>query len=221
MKWTTLGKHYGLLKPFDFRVAIPFLLNVLGMTLVLIAGIVLLATGGLRIGTERFYFLVYIIILFLAAAAFSRARIIALVIFFWCTTEVGLALAYSVSEQRFGPLYPPLDMFTEKGPSPSQFVYHPYLQFAPRPNIQWKGYVDMRNRKVFAVSPKSLGRHDRFAPCLLSSDNSPSSTRSAMCRRSTIPCAARIPRAMGRSKAAPDLRIPAGARFTINFVRGM
>ena len=48
-----------------------------------------------------------------------------------------------------------------------------------------------------------------------SSDSSPSSTTSAMCRRSTTPWAARMPSAIGRSNDAPALRTSAGARLTV------
>ena len=48
-----------------------------------------------------------------------------------------------------------------------------------------------------------------------SSDSSPSTTRSATWRRSTTPCAASTPSAIGKSNDAPALRTSAGARFTV------
>ncbi len=48
-----------------------------------------------------------------------------------------------------------------------------------------------------------------------SSESSPSRIRSPMSRRSTMPCAASTPSAIGRSKEAPAFRTSAGARLTV------
>ena len=60
MSWTKALQYYGVQQPFKFDVAIPFILNCLGLTLLLVICTVLLSQGALSIGTPRFYFFFYI-----------------------------------------------------------------------------------------------------------------------------------------------------------------
>ncbi len=61
----------------------------------------------------------------------------------------------------------------------------------------------------------AIGSTPRVAWIDPSRDNSPSSTVSAISRRSTMPDAARMPRAIGKSNEEPALRTSAGARLTV------
>ena len=63
--------------------------------------------------------------------------------------------------------------------------------------------------------PRRSGSTPRVGWIDPSSESSPSSTQSAISRRSTTPCAARMPSAIGRSNDAPAFRTSAGARFTV------
>jgi hypothetical protein len=135
MNWTGVGKHYGLQRPFDFRIAIPFLLNILALILLMIVCAFLFADGGLSIGTQRFQFLAYIVVLLMLAAAFSRNDVLSLAAFSWCVLELVLALSASTLARYgidTGTVVFPQNYFT---PPPTRgFVYHPLLQNVPKRN---------------------------------------------------------------------------------------
>lgn len=148
MRWTSLGTYYGLQRPRDFKVAIPFLVSIFGLVVVLIVSAYLCSNGRLSIGTERFYFFMYISVLFIIAAAFSRITIASLVILFWCATELSLALASSGLESLgIGASLFPRNWFTES--FSSGFTYHPLLGLVPKPNWHGGARFDRRNKDVF------------------------------------------------------------------------
>jgi lysophospholipase L1-like esterase len=133
MSWISLQQRYGLSRPYDFRVAIPFLLNVMGLLLVLILCACLALRDELRLGTERFYFFTYIACLLAFAALLSRRPFLATVLLCWCIAEVSVAFGSELME-RHGhatSLYP-RDIVTPR--EDEDFVYHPLLQVVPRPN---------------------------------------------------------------------------------------
>jgi hypothetical protein len=136
MNWTDLREYYGLKRPFNFRVAIPFLLNTCALIAVFCVCIFLFFGRSLSIGTERFYFFFYIVCLLLIAAAFSRASIISYAILCWCTVELGLALGSSALCPR--------NIVRDPNPDDYAFIYHPLLQIVPRPNFQYKDQLDFR-----------------------------------------------------------------------------
>jgi len=137
---TDIARYYGFRKPFDFKVAIPCLLNICLLVLACAVSAYLFLDGGLTIGTVRFYFFVYIIVLLLIGVALSRVTPLAYAILLWCLVELGLAL--------FG-----IDLFPENyfmGAPEHRFKYHPLLQMVPVPN--WHGSVllfDVRNKSLY------------------------------------------------------------------------
>jgi len=136
MNWTRAQEFYGLKKPFNFKVAIPFLLNTCALILVFFVCVYLFFTHSLNIGTERFYFFSYIVCLLLIAAAFSKARNFSYAILCWCIIELSLAFANSA-------LYP-RNRVTASNPDDYAFIYHPLLQLVPRPNFQYQNHLDFR-----------------------------------------------------------------------------
>ena len=90
--WTKALQYYGVQQPFRFDVAIPFLLNCLGLAVLLVICAVLWSQGGLSIGTLRFYFFFYIFVLLTLAAALSRFTVVSLVLLSWCAIDVTVGI---------------------------------------------------------------------------------------------------------------------------------
>jgi hypothetical protein len=133
--WTEVRKFYGLLPPFNFRVAIPFLLNacVLGATVLICAFFSL--RGELNFGTARFYFFLYLGVLLVVGAVFSKAAKLSYVILLWCTIELSLGLGSNIVSHPRGRQ----SVFPENAPidtSVREDIYHPLLQSVPRPNYR-------------------------------------------------------------------------------------
>jgi hypothetical protein len=127
---------YGLQRPFDFKVAIPFLLNALALIIVFLLCVIFFFIHRLNIGTERFYFFSYIAALLVIGALLSRVRILSYALLCWCVVELSLAFGNSA-------LYPK-NIVTEPNPDEFAFVYHPLLQIVPRPNFQYTNTLDFR-----------------------------------------------------------------------------
>ncbi len=137
MNWTSVRKFYGFERPYDFSVAIPFLLNVCMVILIVVVCAFLFGVGNLNIGTERFYFFAYIICLLLIAAALSRSAALSYALLCWCTIELGLAFASNLSgTYAAGASLFPRNIVT--APADRRFMYHPLLQIAPRPNYEYE-----------------------------------------------------------------------------------
>lgn len=148
MSWTDFKKYYGFQSPFVFKVAIPFLLSIFILALVLLVSAVMLFNGSLSVGTFRFHFFSYIIVLLLIAAVCSRMPPVSYALFFWCIVELGLALSSNVlAKYGIGAPLLPQNFFAEKGGG--GFQYHPLFQWAPSPNWKEKRYFDVRNKDVF------------------------------------------------------------------------
>lgn len=151
MSWTDAAKYYGLQAPYNFRVAIPLILGVFALLAVLLVCVFMFATGSLSLGTERFYFFTYIIVLLCAAATLSRVTFLSAGILIWCTLEWGLAISSSLlTRNGIGPLFPH-DYFTptDSNSAEARTMYHLLLQRVPKPN--WKGHallggLDKRNK---------------------------------------------------------------------------
>ena len=133
MSWTEVCKTYGLQNPYNFRIAIPLLLNLIGFILVFFVCIFFLTDRSLNIGTERFYFFCYLMVLLLIAAAFSRITVVSLAIFLWCAVELSLALASNELERQgiMSSLFPANKFTTPRDP---RFEYHPVLGMVNKPN---------------------------------------------------------------------------------------
>lgn len=140
---TGAREFYGLKKPFNFKVAIPFLLSISMLILLFFVCLFQFFTSGLSFGTERFYFFFYIACLLLIAAAISKAGKLSYVIVCWCAIELGLGFASNGMEKYgAGVSLLPQNIVTESSPDEYAFIYHPLLQIVPRPNFQYKDHLD-------------------------------------------------------------------------------
>lgn len=149
MNWTRVKEFYGLRSPFNFRIAIPFLLNLCMLGVVFLSCILLFWGGGLNIGTARFYFFLYLACLLAIGAALSKASKLSYAILVWCTIELSLALgSHIVMKRRTLPsLFPENVATTGDDESSCGFVYHPLLQRVPQPNCQYTDRLDFGDEK--------------------------------------------------------------------------
>ncbi len=140
--WTEVRKFYGLLPPFDFRTAIPFLLSVCLLGVILLICAFLFLRGDLNFGTARFYFFLYLAFLLAIGAAFSRASKLSYVILLWCTIELGLGLGSNIvsGPRGYYSLFP--QNVPVYDPSFRAYLYHPLLQSVPRPNYTYTDHLD-------------------------------------------------------------------------------
>lgn len=136
MNWTKAREYYGLTTPFNFNVAIPFLLNVCVLVLVFCVCAFLFFEGSLSMNTARFYFFVYIACLLTVAAIFSKARFASYAILCWCVMELGLAFGSSA-------LFPK-NRVHRASADDYAFVYHPLLQILPRPDFHYEYRLNFR-----------------------------------------------------------------------------
>lgn len=147
---TSVSERYGLSKPYNFRVAIPFLLNLFGLSAVLTATVCLIAIGHfVTIGTTRFYFVVYLVVFFAVGALLSIAPKISVGIFIWTTIEIGLGLSsMRLASAGIGVMLIPDNIFDM--PKDERFIYHALLQRVPRPNWQQTILYDGRNKNLLS-----------------------------------------------------------------------
>jgi hypothetical protein len=141
--WTEVGKFYGLRPPFNFRVAIPFLLNVCLLGVIFLICAFLFLRGDLNFGTARFYFFLYLIFLLVMGAIFSKVSKLSYVIVLWCTIELGLGLGSNIVPSHRGhrSLFPYNDAVEDTSPAAGS-MYHPLLQFVTRPNYSHTDRLD-------------------------------------------------------------------------------
>ena len=131
-----LREYYGLKQPFNFRIAIPFLLSVCVLIILFLVCTFQFFSKSLSIGTARFYFFSYIACFLILAAALSKVRFISYAIVFWCVIELGTAFGSKV-------LYPK-NVVPKVSSDDYAFIYHPLLQLVPRPNFQYKTRLNFR-----------------------------------------------------------------------------
>lgn len=166
--WTGVKQYYGLRPPFDFRIAIPFLLNVCLLGVTLLIGASLSLRGNLYFGTARFYFFMYLGVLLVAGAVFSKVRKLPYVILLWCTMELSLGLgSYMVSVPGgFDSVLPLNFPIGTLDPSSYGTIYHPLLQSVPRPNYRYTRRLriaDVPTAKAAGVDVAALrGREITF-----------------------------------------------------------
>lgn len=139
MGWTGVKDYYGLRPPFDFRVAIPFILNASLLGTVFLVCAFLFLRGNLNVGTARFYFFLYLGVLLVVGAVFSKARKLPYAILLWCTVELGLGLGSYVGSVPggFDSVFPLNFPIGTLDPSSYGTIYHPLLQSVPRPNYRY------------------------------------------------------------------------------------
>jgi hypothetical protein len=133
--WLKLRAFFGLISPYNFRVAIPFLLNIFVLTAVFCVCLFLFFGKNLSIGTARFYFYCYIAFLLLAAAALSKIRVLSYLILCWCLIELSLAFSSALYPRNIVKVTRPDDL---------AFIYHPLLQLVPRPNYHYTSHLNPR-----------------------------------------------------------------------------
>ncbi|HLJ26271.1 MAG TPA: hypothetical protein VKY85_06140 [Candidatus Angelobacter sp.] len=125
------------------------------------AGVILFWRGGLDIGTARFYFFLYLACLLVIAAAFSKVSKLSYAILVWCTIELGLGLGSLILKVEPS-LFPENATTTEGDAESLAFIYHPLLQYVPRPNWQYTHRIDFRRfhfydqAKAFGIDVASL-----------------------------------------------------------------
>lgn len=143
MRSTNIRTFYGLTRPFNFNVAIPFLLNLFVLGVIFAACAFLFFRGGLNMGTARFYFFLYLACLLVIGAALSKTSKLSYVILVWCTIELSLALGSQILAKRrdLGSLFPENVASTEESEE-FAFIYHPLLQIVPRPNWRYTDFLD-------------------------------------------------------------------------------
>jgi hypothetical protein len=159
--WTEVRKYYGLLPPFNFRVAIPFLLNACLLGVIILVCAFLFPHDELNLGTARFYFFLYLTCLLAIAAGFSTINKLSYAILIWCTIELSLALVPS--------LLPKDDVSPADSDAPTAaFTYHALLRSVPRPSYAYQIRLYFRDRekdidKAAGVDVTSLeGQELRF-----------------------------------------------------------
>lgn len=157
MSLTDFLRSYGLKKPFNFRIAIPLLINLFGLLLVISACVFLFSYHHLDIGTERFYFFCYLVVLLVIAAGLSRFSSLSLALFFWCAVELSLALVSNAFHKGeiMSSLFPENKFAMPRDP---RYAYHPVLGMVNKPSSHGEWHVDRRNttwfqRKDFPVNP--------------------------------------------------------------------
>lgn len=141
MNLRKLREFYGLQHPFNFHIAIPFLLNIFVLGVIFVTSVFMFWHGGLKIGTARFYFFLYLACLLVIAAAFSKVSKLSYAILIWCAIELGLGLGsymLNISPSLFPENFKTSQDNVNKGLA---FIYHPLLQFVPRPNWQYKQHL--------------------------------------------------------------------------------
>lgn len=140
---TRIAQYYGFTRPFRFNTAIRFLLTASSLLLLLSVAVVLSLSGGLTLGTARFYFLSYVAVLLLAAVGFSAYRVISYAILSWCLVECVLAIGTNLS---------PGNSYAETVDYDFGLTYHPLLQAVPKPHWRRRGNVhnfDVRDRDLY------------------------------------------------------------------------
>lgn len=159
--WTSLREYYGFSRPYNFRVAAPFLLNSVGVAAAFIVAAVMLLNGTLTVGTERFFFFMYLMLALCVALALSRIPRISIAIFLWCCIEGALALSSTIlpSSAPVTPLFPRNIL---AAPAIPYLVYHPLLQIVPRPAWQYTWTFRQRNPALHPDFPVNIKLGEEF-----------------------------------------------------------
>jgi lysophospholipase L1-like esterase len=153
MSLTKLAGHFGLSKPYNFAVAIPFLLSLALLLLTFSTMSYLLATSHLGIGTERFFYFVYLFALLFSAAALAIRPRLSLFLIGLAFVELALGMTTSgLSKLGVGFSALPRDVALDL-----RFDYHPLLQGVPAPGFKTHG-------KWGEVRHNSLGTRGKEIP---------------------------------------------------------
>ncbi len=128
---TSFAKYYGFSKPYNFYVAIPFLLSLVLSGMVLLAAAYFYVTGYLAVGTERFTYFAYMLGLLIAAAALARRAKLSFFLVGLAFIELTIGITTSgLSKMGIG-----FSALPRNAASGLRFDYHPLLQGVPTPSI--------------------------------------------------------------------------------------
>lgn len=133
------ARRVGLLPPYNFSVAIPFLLNAFLTTTAIATYIFLSFNGDLTFGSDRSIFIIVIILISLTAAALSFRPTTSYALLLWCCTELTIAALSETARPR--------DYFSEG--RENRFAYHPLLGKVLKPSTVTVQHLDRRNAKAF------------------------------------------------------------------------
>ena len=153
MSWNRISAAYGLQRPYDFRVAIPFLVA----SLLLALGCIAFAAVGLRgmapLDTPRFTFFIYVNLVLLGAVLLARLRWISIPLLALGSIELFLAGATHVGHHYLNlfavDLLPSHSRYEQ-----TRFVYHPLLAGVPRPGFTSKNGIDVRHNSLGMRGPE-------------------------------------------------------------------
>lgn len=153
MNWTRIQAFYGFQKPYDFRVAIPFLLSALLLSLGCAAFVAVRIRGMAAPDTPRFAFFVYVNLLLLGATLLARLRWVSIPLATLGSIELFLALVTHVGHHYLKTF--PVDLL----PSHShyeqpRFRYHPLLAGVPTPGFRSKNGIDVRHNSLGMRGPE-------------------------------------------------------------------
>lgn len=134
---------------YNVKILMPLILCALLLISVLLYWLIEALTGNVHLGTQRFYFFLYVsCLLGVGCVVHRKFAFISYALLCWCALELGVAISSASLEKyrRGRSLYP------KDYPTSSQgevFVYHPLLHMMPKPNIHSTWYMDpryLRNR---------------------------------------------------------------------------
>jgi hypothetical protein len=128
-------KYYGFRAPFDFRIAIPFLLNVCLLGVLFLIGAFFFVRGELNYGTARLYFFFYLTFLLIIGAVFSRVATLSYAIIIWCALELGVGLGSNIVSGPGDSVFPENRLAHTMTSDPG-FIYHSLLQYIPQPDYR-------------------------------------------------------------------------------------
>lgn len=153
MNWSRISAIYGLRRPYDFRVAIPFLLALLVLALGCLTFVAVLLRGMASPDTPRFTFFVYVNLVLLGAALLARLRWISILLLTLGSTELFLALMTHVGHHYLNVF--PLDLLpSHLRYEQTRFVYHPLLAGVPRPGFTSRSGIDVRHNSLGMRGPE-------------------------------------------------------------------
>ena len=148
-----ISAFYGLARPYDFRVAIPFLFASLLLALGGLAFVAAVLRGMAAPDTPRFTFFVYVNLVLLGAALLARMRWISLPLLGLGSIELFLALVTHVGH-HYGHFLSvdllPSHLLYEQ----TRFIYHPLLAGVPRPGFVSRNGIDVRHNSLGMRGPE-------------------------------------------------------------------
>ena len=136
-----LKVYYGLIRPYKFKYAIPFLLNLMILCFAFVLAGYWIAAEKLGIGTVRFYFVAYLVFASIGSALAARKTLISLAVFIWMAVDIFIAFATYIG----GQYWVMQSLMPHNTNISSRFEYHPLLQGVPKKNFEQGGKVKIKH----------------------------------------------------------------------------